>query len=65
VAAGLLGGVLANGAGARTPPPGRVQHQINQGVAAAGLHAALIPRNSAVAGILIQDREHTHSVLGG
>ena len=57
-----LGGVVAGGAGARTAPAGRVEHQVDQRVTAAGLQGALITRKPSTAGVLVEHGVHPDGV---
>jgi hypothetical protein len=65
LAARLLGGVVVGGAGGVAGVTGGVEHQVDQGVAAAGFQGALITGEPSVAGVFIQHGVHAEGVSGG
>jgi hypothetical protein len=53
--------VLASSLRSRGAVTGGAQHQVDQGVAAAGIHRSLVTGRSGAASVLIQYREYAYS----
>jgi hypothetical protein len=54
--------MLLGSLGSRAAVTGGAQHQIYQGIAAAGIHRSLITGRSGSASVIIQYREYAHGV---